>query len=288
MDDFSKDFSNSQAPTWNGNKLSVDSNKWTVWENSNSDKKPELGKTLRSFLTAENISVSDGNLHLKASLDSETGCYKQAKMSTGMLQWTQDANDWTGNPQSKTVKLSGYSFAEIRFKVPPKEKVIGSFAFYYEPDGYQKLSSGKNFSEVDMFEYLGHSNNFNTTILNSETKDTGKYVPQGEEWRVRNGPKDDVFFGDDFYDSWHIFQFAWTKDGYTAYMDGQVIYNNPKINNKYNSPANYYSNGYTLVVGLDFDYWDEYFNTGIPSSYPYPDFEPFEYLVDYIKVYKEK
>lgn len=164
------------------------------------DHNPEWKGRRPGFFSKDNVSVSDGKLHLTAKAEDLPNLPKDYHTFT------------TAAVQSKTrVK---YGYFETKCK-PMKSKASSAFWFYYnEPDYW---------TEIDVFEICGKSDkeeriyHMNAHVFVSPTfrwKDSIKNRLQyPASW---NTPFK-------FVDKYHIYGLEWTKEYLKWYVDGKLI-----------------------------------------------------------------
>lgn len=129
-----------------------------------------------------------------------------------------------GIPYSGAVRTSGkfeqgYGVYKIRFKV---HKASGLwFAFWLM--GHDQGNSGEkavNGAEIDIFEVISNA------PWKSETEK--QYLNTACHWDGYGDSHGSAgfkhFIDDSFYDVWHEEIFVWEKDGYSLFLDGELIW----------------------------------------------------------------
>lgn len=216
--------------------------------------------------------VRDGNLVLE--------CKKAADgrlISGGVRTKAQDF--------SKVMFEQAQGLYEIKFKC---DKADGLWwAFWSEGITGEEGpfdGSAKDGAEVDFFEILPGPSEWitesgETVKLPGRLKSTVIWDGYGEHKGLKDVPGLQVTDLDpDFYSKWHVFQFLWDDEGYSAFMDGKLLWY---------MDAQKFGNGMDVVPGYvkvtaEFGDWDGDTEPDIlkgESKFMY---------VDYVKVYKKK
>ncbi len=148
------------------------------------------GKMYRDESEA-NSYLENGNLVLKGEKDGNN--FRSAKVST-----------------SNSMNFQ-YGYFEIRAKLPKGKGIWPSF--------WSNTIFTQAYSEIDVLEMFGSSNNIHSTVHRWWMMDAGagheqmmNYVPAQRDYTLKNGEL--------FNDAYHTFGCEWTEDYMAFYLDG--------------------------------------------------------------------
>lgn len=164
------------------------------------DHNPEWKGRRPGFFSKDNVSVSDGKLHLTAKAEKLPNLPKDYHTFT------------TAAVQSKTrVK---YGYFETKCK-PMKSKSSSAFWFYYNEPNY--------WTEIDVFEICGKSPKEETIYhMNAHV-----FVSSTFKWKdsIKNRLQYPASWNAPFKfaDAYHIYGFEWTKEYLKWYIDGKLV-----------------------------------------------------------------
>ena len=204
------------------------------------------GKMYRDQSEA-NSYLENGNLVIKGEKDENN--YRSAKVST-----------------SGSMNFQ-YGYFEIRAKLPKGKGIWPAF--------WTNTIFTQAYSEIDVFEMFGSSNNIHSTIHRWWMMDTGagheqmmNYVPAQRDYTLKNGEL--------FNDAYHTFGCEWTEDYIAFYLDG---FKYTEIDIAAENMDVFHQPSYVIIsmaVGLlDIDPPDE--NTPWPALYE----------IDYFRLYQK-
>jgi len=170
---------------FNSNKL--DSTKWY-------DHNPEWKGRQPGCFSTNNVSVSDGKLHLMARVEN------LKDLPEGYHTFT------TAAVKSKALVLYGYFEIKCR---PMKSKASSAFWFYN--------STKEEWTEIDVFEICGvgekwkNTYNMNVHVFHTPTETT--HWSKGDVWKAPF----------DFADGYHVYALEWDKEVIKWWVDGKVV-----------------------------------------------------------------
>jgi beta-glucanase (GH16 family) len=168
-----------------GNKL--DSNKWH-------DHDPLWKGREPGYFSTNNVSVSDGKLHLTARVEDLKDLPK------GYHTFT------TANVKSKALALYGYFEIKCR---PMKSKASSAFWFYQ--------NTKEEWTEIDVFEISGvgdkWKNVYNMNVHVFHTPTEKKHWAKAGKWKAPF----------DFADDYHVYALEWDKEMIKWWVDGKVV-----------------------------------------------------------------
>ncbi len=148
------------------------------------------GKMYRDQSEA-NSYLENGNLVIKGEKDGNN--YRSAKVST-----------------SNSMNFQ-YGYFEIRAKLPKGKGIWPAF--------WTNTIFTQAYSEIDVFEMFGSSNNIHSTVHRWWMMDSGagheqmmNYVPAQRDYTLKNGEL--------FNDAYHTFGCEWTENYLAFYLDG--------------------------------------------------------------------
>lgn len=204
------------------------------------------GKMYRDQSEA-NSYLENGNLVIKGEKDGNN--YRSAKVST-----------------SGSMNFQ-YGYFEIRAKLPKGKGIWPAF--------WTNTIFTQAYSEIDVFEMFGSSNNIHSTIHRWWMMDTGagheqmmNYVPAERDYTLKNGEL--------FNDVYHTFGCEWTENYIAFYLDG---FKYTEIDIAAENMDVFHQPSYVIIsmaVGLlDIDPPDE--NTPWPALYE----------IDYFRLYQK-
>jgi len=204
------------------------------------------GKMYRDQSEA-NSYLENGNLVIKGEKDENN--YRSAKVST-----------------SGSMNFQ-YGYFEIRAKLPKGKGIWPAF--------WTNTIFTQAYSEIDVFEMFGSSNNIHSTIHRWWMMDTGagheqmmNYVPAQRDYTLKNG--------ECFNDAYHTFGCEWTENYIAFYLDG---FKYTEIDIAAENMDVFHQPSYVIIsmaVGLlDIDPPDE--NTPWPALYE----------IDYFRLYQK-
>ena len=170
---------------FNGNKL--DSTKWY-------DHNPEWKGRQPGFFSTNNVSVSDGKLHLMARVED------LKDLPEGYHTFT------TAAVKSKALVIYGYFEIKCR---PMKSKASSAFWF--------SSNTKEEWTEIDVFEICGVGEKWkNTYNMNAHVFHT---PTETNHWS-----KDDIWKAPfDFADGYHVYALEWGKEVIKWWVDGKVV-----------------------------------------------------------------
>lgn len=204
------------------------------------------GKMYRDQSEADSY-LENGNLVIKGSKDENN--YRSAKVST-----------------SGSMNFQ-YGYFEIRAKLPKGKGIWPAF--------WTNTIFTQAYSEIDVFEMFGSSNNIHSTAHRWWMMDAGagheqmmNYVPAQRDYTLKNGEL--------FNDAYHTFGCEWTEDHLAFYLDG---FKYTEIDIAAENMDVFHQPSYVIIsmaVGLlDIDPPDE--NTPWPALYE----------IDYFRLYQK-
>ena len=204
------------------------------------------GKMYRDQSEADSY-LENGNLVIKGSKDGNN--YRSAKVST-----------------SGSMNFQ-YGYFEIRAKLPKGKGIWPAF--------WTNTIFTQAYSEIDVFEMFGSSNNIHSTAHRWWMMDAGagheqmmNYVPAERDYTLKNGEL--------FNDAYHTFGCEWTEDYLAFYLDG---FKYTEIDISAENMDVFHQPSYIIIsmaVGLlDIDPPDE--NTPWPALYE----------IDYFRLYQK-
>jgi beta-glucanase (GH16 family) len=160
------------------------------------DHNPDWKGRQPGFFSRNNVSVSDGKLHLTARAEV------LKDLPEGYHTFTTAA--------VKSKSLVKYGYFEIKCR-PMKSKASSAFWFYH--------STKEEWTEIDVFEICGVGDkwrskyNMNAHVFHAPG--VTQHLSNGGEW---NAPF--VFSGDD-----HVYALEWDERVIRWYVDGKVVHN---------------------------------------------------------------
>jgi len=169
-----------------GGKL--DSEKWH-------DHDPGWNGRQPGYFSTNNVSVSDGKLHLTARVED------LPNLPDGFHTFT------TANVRSKAAVKYGYFEIKCR---PMKSKASSAFWFYQH--------AKEEWTEIDVFEISGvgdkwkNTYNMNVHVFHSPT--VTKHFDKPVQWKAPF----------DFVDDDHVYALEWNKDVIKWWVDGKVVH----------------------------------------------------------------
>ena len=168
-----------------GDKL--DSTKWH-------DHNPSWKGREPGFFSTNNVSVSDGKLHLTARAED------LKDLPQGYHTFTTAA--------VKSIALVKYGYFEIKCR-PMKSKASSAFWFY--------SITKEEWTEIDVFEICGvgekweNTYNMNAHVLYTPTEKD--HWSKGDTWKAPFN----------FVDDYHVYALEWDKDVIKWWVDGKVV-----------------------------------------------------------------
>lgn len=151
-----------------------------------------------SLYTADNVSVVDGVLTLRARQEQAVGwngttySYTSGVVSTG-------GSDYS-TPRRKPGFVFRYGYVESRIKVPAGQGLVSAF--------WLPMADRSWPPEIDIMEMLG-SEPTRTTMHYHYRRANNTHANVGDGWR-----------GPDFSTGWHTFGVLWQPGALTWYVDG--------------------------------------------------------------------
>ncbi len=227
--------------------------------------------------SAARYKIEDGYLNLYINRDSpdyfggqpgSTNPDNLLWIANGIQTWEKNNLHPGGGQQRDVEPFEGYAtqygYFEIRMKLP--DTGGGGYASWWligtqddaRADGKASVQNG----EIDVFETFFKS----PGVL--EPKVHAWNDPNMEEWSYKaelNGSPDD------YVNSFHTYAMDWRPEGITFYVDGT------KVAGTMESPQYRMCMILSMYINSDFSGWD-----GPENHYP------IEWLIDYVRVYKDK
>lgn len=187
-------------------------------------------------------------------------------IANGIQTWEKNHLHPGGSQQMEVEPYEGYAtqygYFEIRMKMP--DTVGGGYAAWWligaqdDTDGPDSVQNG----EIDVLE----------TFFNSpgvfEPKVHAWDDPNLDEWASRVELEGDP---SDYINEFHTYAMDWRPEGITFYVDGKEVAQTTE------SPQYRMCMLLTMYINSDFSGWD-----GPENDYP------IEWLIDYVRVYKDK
>ena len=206
------------------------------------------------WYTDQNVSVSDGVLHLITRKERVTGSDgKQYGYTSGMVT--------TSNPgfENGAKFAFKYGYAEARVKMAAGKGLWPAFwltaaAPHWPP-------------EIDIFEAIGQY--INKVVMTIHWADSSL----GKNWHQARQGK---FIGPDFSAGWHTFAIDWEPNYIVWYVDGVERYRHDGADDISNEP---------MVILLN-----QAIGGSMPGKYGAPDKTtslPADYQIDYVRVWQK-
>jgi len=168
-----------------GNQL--DSTKWH-------DHNPGWLGRQPGYFSSNNVSVSDGKLHLTARVET--------------LKDLPDGYHTFTTAAVKSKASVRYGYFEIKCR-PMKSKASSAFWFYQ--------STKEDWTEIDVFEICGAGEKFKNKVFMSvhvfHTPTEKKHWQKTEEWQAPFNLVDD----------YHVYALEWNKEVIKWWVDGKVV-----------------------------------------------------------------
>jgi len=166
----------------------LDSTKWH-------DHNPDWMGRQPGLFSKNNVSVSDGKLHLMARVEN------LKDLPEGYHTFTTAA--------VKSKALVKYGYFEIKCR-PMKSEVSSAFWFYN--------NTKEEWTEIDVFEIRGvgdeWKNTYNMHVHVFHTPKERKHWSKGSIWQAPF----------DFVDDYHVYALEWNKNFIKWYVDGKVVH----------------------------------------------------------------
>jgi beta-glucanase (GH16 family) len=163
----------------------------TKWHNYN----PGWKGRQPGFFSQDNVSVSNGKLHLTARAEN------LKDLPEGYHTFTTAA--------VKSKALVKYGYFEIKCR-PMKSKASSAFWFYH--------STKEEWTEIDVFEICGvgdkWKNTYNMNLHVFQTPTEKKHWSKGGKWKAPF----------DFVDDYHVYALEWDRNVIKWYGDGKVVH----------------------------------------------------------------
>jgi beta-glucanase (GH16 family) len=170
---------------FDGKKL--DSEKWH-------DHNPGWKGRQPGFFSTNNVSVSDGKLHLTARVEN------LPNLPDGFHTFTTAA--------VKSKALVKYGYFEVKCR-PMKSKASSAFWFYN--------STKEEWTEIDVFEICGvgekWKRTYNMNVHVFRTPKEERHWSKGGEWKAPFT----------FTDDYHVYAIEWNKEVIKWWVDGKVV-----------------------------------------------------------------
>lgn len=241
------------TPTTNGYKLAFSDEfnaeklNTSIWRRHTDEAAAHDGGKMYRDESEKNSYLENGNLVIKGEKDGSN--YKSAKVST-----------------SNSMNFQ-YGYFEIRAKLPKGKGIWPGF--------WTNTIYSQAFSEIDVFEMFGSSNNIHSTVHRWWVMDAGSgheqmmdYIPGTRDYTLPDGEV--------FNDAYHTFGCEWTEDYLAFYLDG---FKYTEIDITGENMDVFHQPSYVILsmaVGLlDIDAPDE--NTPWPALYE----------IDYFRIYQK-
>ncbi|GMB79794.1 glycoside hydrolase family 16 protein [Shinella zoogloeoides] len=179
----------------------LDGGKWTTCYWWNKDGCTNLGNRELQWYRPENVSLSDGALHLTARRQKVTGIEgRKFRYTSGMVT---TGRDYAELPRPSRVRFR-YGHVEVRAKAPAGKGFWS--AIWLLPETRESRP------EIDIMEVLGDSGtslrmHYHYTDGNGKEQDPGKTATVADLTR-----------------DWHVYGLTWDKDKLVWYLDGKEVW----------------------------------------------------------------